>query len=151
MLVKIIMEDLFSISHLWLKAIFQKYLVYCTPFFIEYPSKFLNVSVNLFIGCFLICIILSFSFKCMELKGAVFVYNVYRCIPCPAGHYVDPNTTSCHPCPNNEVIRSRLAWGEDSCVKCGPGLLAKEGTMCVSDCIYTDDANRKYDFTALKR
>lgn len=73
-----------------------------------------------------------------------------QCIPCPAGHYVDPNTTNCHPCPNNEVIRSRLAWGEDSCVKCGPGLLAKEGTMCVSDCIYTDDANRKYDFTALK-
>ncbi|XP_078339498.1 endosome/lysosome-associated apoptosis and autophagy regulator family member 2-like [Crassostrea virginica] len=73
-----------------------------------------------------------------------------ECIPCPAGHYFDSNTTECHPCPKNEVIRSRLAWGEDSCVKCGPGLLAKDGTQCVSDCIYTDDAGRKYDFTALK-
>lgn len=36
-------------------------------------------------------------------------------------------------------------------MKCGPGLLAKDGTQCVSDCIYTDDAGRKYDFTALKR
>ncbi|XP_048740898.2 endosome/lysosome-associated apoptosis and autophagy regulator family member 2-like isoform X2 [Ostrea edulis] len=73
-----------------------------------------------------------------------------QCIPCPAGHFFDSNTTQCLPCPFNAVIRTRLAWGEDSCVKCGPGLSAKDGTACVSDCTYTDEANRKYDFTSLK-
>ncbi|XP_062607265.1 endosome/lysosome-associated apoptosis and autophagy regulator family member 2-like [Saccostrea cucullata] len=74
-----------------------------------------------------------------------------QCISCPAGHYVDLNNTQCLPCPANAVIRTRLAWGEDSCVKCGPGLRAKDGTSCISDCVYTDEANRKYDFTALNR
>lgn len=81
----------------------------------------------------------------------VFVYNVYRCIFCLVGYYVDFNIINCYFCLNNEVIRLRLVWGEDFCVKCGLGLLVKEGIMCVFDCIYIDDVNRKYDFIVLKR
>lgn len=75
-----------------------------------------------------------------------------RCIPCPAGHYIDTNTTSCEACPPNTIIRSSNAWGKEKCVACGQGLKASaDGTKCITDCTFTDSSGRMYDFTSLNK
>ncbi|KAK3103275.1 hypothetical protein FSP39_018093 [Pinctada imbricata] len=73
------------------------------------------------------------------------------CIPCPNGHYIDKNTTTCQPCPQNTVIKSGNEWGEESCQECGPGLHAKGGKSCVTDCTLRDPSGYVYDFTPIKQ
>ncbi|KAF4529029.1 hypothetical protein B566_EDAN017484 [Ephemera danica] len=36
------------------------------------------------------------------------------CIPCPPGHFIDPNTTECTPCPPDTSVSNPLAYGEES-------------------------------------
>ncbi|XP_035825827.1 endosome/lysosome-associated apoptosis and autophagy regulator family member 2 [Aplysia californica] len=71
------------------------------------------------------------------------------CIPCSDGHYVDPQSQRCQACPAGTVLPSSNSWGQDSCKKCGPGLHPVGGRSCKSDCRFTDDMGREYDFTEL--
>ena len=72
-----------------------------------------------------------------------------RCIPCPEGEYVDPDSAECRPCPAGSVVHGLNAWGIDSCIRCGEGLEPLHGTQCVTSCQYNDTAGRRYDFTPL--
>jgi len=74
---------------------------------------------------------------------------VCRCIPCPAGEYVDRATARCQACPAGTVVRGLNAWGVESCVRCGEGLTAVRGTHCVTSCRYNSTDARQYDFTPL--
>ncbi|KAL3852290.1 hypothetical protein ACJMK2_015952 [Sinanodonta woodiana] len=71
------------------------------------------------------------------------------CIPCPEGHYIDPNIMKCIKCPTNTVVYSRSSYGVSSCKPCGPGLVAYMGSTCISDCTYRDSQGRDYDFKNL--
>ena len=64
------------------------------------------------------------------------IFILFRCIPCPAGHYINSELMTCEPCPQGTVIYSGLSWGVDSCVKCGPGLVPFNGQRCISHCTY---------------
>ena len=75
-----------------------------------------------------------------------------RCVPCPAGHYIDLNTTTCATCPHNTIIRSANLWGKENCEACGQGLMpSADGTECVNDCTFIDGAGRLYDFKNLNK
>ncbi|XP_064604934.1 endosome/lysosome-associated apoptosis and autophagy regulator family member 2-like isoform X3 [Liolophura sinensis] len=71
------------------------------------------------------------------------------CIPCPDGHFVDPNTTKCTPCPQGTVVLGDSFWGKKSCQTCGSGLQPFNGNKCASDCKFTNAAGREFDFTEL--
>ncbi|XP_059150434.1 endosome/lysosome-associated apoptosis and autophagy regulator family member 2-like isoform X2 [Physella acuta] len=71
------------------------------------------------------------------------------CKPCPDGQYIDSHTQRCEPCPEGTVLPSSNSWGKSSCKPCGLGLHPVNGRSCKSDCRYTDDLGRQYDFTAL--
>ncbi|CAG2067079.1 unnamed protein product, partial [Timema podura] len=70
------------------------------------------------------------------------------CIPCPPGQYIDPNTTACTPCPPDTTVSDPLAYGEDSCKACGPGLSSFDGVSCTTKCIFTLDGTQ-YDLRSL--
>lgn len=63
----------------------------------------------------------------------------HGCIPCPPGQFIDPNTTACTPCPVDSTVSDPLAYGEDSCQPCGPGLTSLDGVSCTTKCIFTFD------------
>ncbi|CAG5119804.1 unnamed protein product, partial [Candidula unifasciata] len=71
------------------------------------------------------------------------------CIPCPDGHYMDPESQSCEPCPFGTILPSSNSWGKDSCKPCGPGLHPEAGRSCRSDCHFMDHLGRDFDFTEL--
>ncbi|BFZ08340.1 hypothetical protein BsWGS_11379 [Bradybaena similaris] len=71
------------------------------------------------------------------------------CIPCPDGQYIDPKSQICQSCPAGTVLPSSNSWGRESCKPCGPGLHPVGGRSCKSDCHFTDDLGREYDFTEL--
>lgn len=71
------------------------------------------------------------------------------CIPCPDGHYVDSSTQQCKACPAGSVLPSSNSWGINRCKQCGSGLHPVGGRSCKSDCRFTDDKGRTYDFTEL--
>ncbi|KAK3589467.1 hypothetical protein CHS0354_030589 [Potamilus streckersoni] len=71
------------------------------------------------------------------------------CIPCPEGHYIDPDIMKCMKCPPNTVVYSRSSYGVNSCKPCGPGLIASKGSTCVSECTFRDTQGRNYDFKNL--
>ncbi|XP_055882863.1 endosome/lysosome-associated apoptosis and autophagy regulator family member 2-like isoform X1 [Biomphalaria glabrata] len=72
-----------------------------------------------------------------------------ECIPCPDGQYIDSHTQTCQPCPPGTVLPSSNSWGQSSCKPCGQGLHPVGGRSCKSDCHFTDDSGREYDFTEL--
>ncbi|CAH1782541.1 unnamed protein product [Owenia fusiformis] len=72
-----------------------------------------------------------------------------QCVPCPAGQYIEPNSTQCKTCPANTIIQSDQPWGKEACHSCGQGLQAKDHQLCYSTCQYTDKAGRQYDFRQL--
>ncbi|XP_033608891.1 UPF0577 protein KIAA1324-like homolog [Cryptotermes secundus] len=63
----------------------------------------------------------------------------HGCIPCPPGQYIDPNTTACTPCPPDTTVSDSLAYGEDSCQPCGPGLTSLDGVVCTTKCVFNFD------------
>ncbi|GFO06318.1 upf0577 protein kiaa1324-like homolog [Plakobranchus ocellatus] len=71
------------------------------------------------------------------------------CIPCPDGQYIDPLTQACQLCPPGTVLPSSNQWGKKACKPCGPGLHAVGGRSCQSDCTFTDNLGRNYDFSSL--
>lgn len=79
--------------------------------------------------------------------------NKEGCIPCPAGHYVDPVTSHCVNCPPGTVVHSSNPWGKESCKSCGQGLTVvmdpKPGKAdCQTSCKYSADG-KNFDFTPL--
>uniref|UniRef100_A0A0B7AI94 MRH domain-containing protein n=1 Tax=Arion vulgaris TaxID=1028688 RepID=A0A0B7AI94_9EUPU len=73
------------------------------------------------------------------------------CIPCPDGQYVDPKSQRCESCPLGTVLPRSNAWGKEACKPCGHGLHPVGGRSCRSDCHFTDDMGRVYDFTELDK
>ncbi|KFM76151.1 UPF0577 protein-like-like protein, partial [Stegodyphus mimosarum] len=75
---------------------------------------------------------------------------LYRCIPCPAGHYLkDSENLECFPCPYNTYLWKALPQGPESCKSCGPGLRSEDGQRCYSDCrVYLFDGTF-FDLTTL--
>ncbi|GFY63450.1 UPF0577 protein KIAA1324-like [Trichonephila inaurata madagascariensis] len=60
---------------------------------------------------------------------------LYRCIPCPPGHYLkDSENLECLPCPYNTYLWKAVPQGSESCRSCGPGLRSEDGQRCYSDC-----------------
>lgn len=72
------------------------------------------------------------------------------CIPCPAGHYIENNTTECTHCPPDTVVTDPLPYGRQSCLPCGPGLTAPDHLTCIVECRLTVD-NRTYDLTSIRK
>ncbi|XP_013411931.1 UPF0577 protein KIAA1324-like homolog isoform X2 [Lingula anatina] len=72
------------------------------------------------------------------------------CVPCPEGHYIDRNSSTCVQCPENTIITSNRAYGIESCIPCGKGLVSKDRKTCSSDCHFKDKAGHEYDFTSLR-
>lgn len=68
------------------------------------------------------------------------------CIPCPAGHYIEKNSTECTPCPPNTVVTDPLPYGPESCLACGPGLVAPDHLSCGAQC-HLKVGNYTYDLT----
>ena len=91
----------------------------------------------MYYNCFPFCRI------CVNIK------LLFRCIPCPEGNYVDPNTTQCRPCPANTVARGLNPWGVESCTHCGEGLVPYKNSQCVTTCRYSSSDGHAYDFTPL--
>ncbi|XP_041348506.1 endosome/lysosome-associated apoptosis and autophagy regulator family member 2-like isoform X2 [Gigantopelta aegis] len=73
------------------------------------------------------------------------------CIPCPNGHYIDPNTTTCKPCPPNTVLSGPDTWGVTACKQCGAGLKPIRGVACESDCTIKDASGKEFDFKKLNK
>ena len=60
---------------------------------------------------------------------------LYRCIPCPPGHYLkDSESLECYPCPYNTFLWKSAPQGPESCKSCGPGLRSEDGQNCYTDC-----------------
>ena len=72
------------------------------------------------------------------------------CIPCPAGHYIEENTTECTSCPPSTVVTDPLPYGPSSCIPCGPGLTSPDGLTCTAKCQIDVDGSH-YDFTNISR
>ncbi|BFZ10557.1 hypothetical protein BsWGS_13596 [Bradybaena similaris] len=77
--------------------------------------------------------------------------TVDGCIPCPDGHYVDPDSEYCEPCPFGTILPSSNTWGKDSCKPCGPGLHPVGGRSCKSNCHFVDHMGIDFDFTELDK
>ncbi|XP_062523111.1 endosome/lysosome-associated apoptosis and autophagy regulator family member 2-like isoform X2 [Corticium candelabrum] len=83
-------------------------------------------------------------------KAKISNQEIARCESCPKGHYVDTNTRECVPCPQNTRLNENYPIGLNSCVACGPGTISKPGSIhCYSDCTFSDDNGRIYNFTRL--
>ncbi|XP_049781740.1 endosome/lysosome-associated apoptosis and autophagy regulator family member 2-like [Schistocerca cancellata] len=72
----------------------------------------------------------------------------HGCIPCPPGHYIDPNTTACTHCRIGSTVTDPLAYGEESCQPCGPGLTSLDGVSCTTNCVFNIDG-LQYDLRSL--
>lgn len=43
------------------------------------------------------------------------------CVPCPAGHYIEKETSLCKECPANTFLSIHQVYGREACIPCGPG------------------------------
>lgn len=43
------------------------------------------------------------------------------CTSCPAGHYINRDSGTCHLCPSNTILKAHQPYGAQACVPCGPG------------------------------
>lgn len=60
------------------------------------------------------------------------------CVPCPAGHYIDTQTSQCTECPPNTYLTPRGLPGSGACKSCGPGSKSdKDHRLCFNDCRFT--------------
>ncbi|XP_072769988.1 endosome/lysosome-associated apoptosis and autophagy regulator family member 2-like [Nerophis lumbriciformis] len=75
------------------------------------------------------------------------------CVPCPAGHYIDPRSSQCTECPPNTYLVSQAKPGPQACRPCGPSSQSsKDHRLCYSDCHFTHtDGNLTltFDFSSL--
>ncbi|KAJ6666369.1 hypothetical protein lerEdw1_000642, partial [Lerista edwardsae] len=78
------------------------------------------------------------------------------CVPCPAGHYIDQDTSQCQECPPNTYLSVHQVYqGQEACVPCGPGSRStQDHSACFSDCTLSysqDNQSLIYDFSNLSR
>ncbi|KAM6960588.1 endosome/lysosome-associated apoptosis and autophagy regulator family member 2 [Aplochiton taeniatus] len=75
------------------------------------------------------------------------------CVPCPAGNYIDAQTSQCTECPPGTRLVARAARGRDACQPCGPASRSnKEHSVCYSDCLFSHtegNASLSFDFSSL--
>ncbi|MEJ1278022.1 hypothetical protein NN561_008941 [Cricetulus griseus] len=77
------------------------------------------------------------------------------CTSCPAGHYIDRDSGTCHLCPPNTILKAHQPYGAQACVPCGPGTKNnKIHSLCYNDCTFSLSRNTptrifNYNFSAL--
>ncbi|MFT7804350.1 UPF0577 protein KIAA1324-like isoform X1 [Arapaima gigas] len=89
------------------------------------------------------------------------------CVPCPPGHYMLNDSSTCLSCPPNTIVRAEQPVGEEACLPCGPNTRSNQASMtswpsqalfpdrsaCVSDCTLTlaldPGGAAHYDFSPL--
>jgi len=75
------------------------------------------------------------------------------CVPCPAGHYIEKETSQCKECPANTFLSIHQVYGRDACIPCGPGSKStKVHKQSVSgrwaDRVYWDISTQRAGFSA---
>ncbi|KAM6290336.1 endosome/lysosome-associated apoptosis and autophagy regulator family member 2 isoform 3-T3 [Porphyrio hochstetteri] len=77
------------------------------------------------------------------------------CVPCPAGHYIEKETSQCKECPANTFLSIHQVYGREACIPCGPGSKStKDHSACFSDCLVSyvkDNQSLSYDFSNLSQ
>ncbi|XP_063998663.1 endosome/lysosome-associated apoptosis and autophagy regulator family member 2 isoform X2 [Pogoniulus pusillus] len=77
------------------------------------------------------------------------------CVPCPAGHYIEKETSQCKECPANTFLSIHQVYGREACIPCGPGSKSTEDhSACFSDCLLSyvkDNQSLNYDFSNLSQ
>uniref|UniRef100_A0A8C6QA87 Endosome-lysosome associated apoptosis and autophagy regulator 1 n=1 Tax=Nannospalax galili TaxID=1026970 RepID=A0A8C6QA87_NANGA len=75
------------------------------------------------------------------------------CTSCPAGHYIDRDSGTCHLCPPNTILQAHQPYGAQACVSCGSGTKSnKIHSICYNDCTFSRDTPGRifnYNFSAL--
>ncbi|XP_072290983.1 endosome/lysosome-associated apoptosis and autophagy regulator family member 2 [Eucyclogobius newberryi] len=75
------------------------------------------------------------------------------CVPCPPGHYIQPDTNQCTECPPNTYLVPHAPPGPDACQPCGPASKSdKDHSLCSIDCRFTHsegNLTRTYELSAL--
>ncbi|XP_075837713.1 endosome/lysosome-associated apoptosis and autophagy regulator 1 isoform X2 [Microtus pennsylvanicus] len=77
------------------------------------------------------------------------------CTSCPAGHYIDRDSGTCHLCPPNTILKAHQPYGAQACVPCGSGTKSnKIHSLCYNDCTFSFTRSNptrtfNYNFSAL--
>lgn len=75
------------------------------------------------------------------------------CVPCPAGHYIDKESSTCKECPVNTYLSSHQVYGKEACIPCGPASRSnKDHSACFSDCSWSvihENKSLIYNFNSL--
>ncbi|XP_028613121.1 UPF0577 protein KIAA1324 homolog isoform X4 [Grammomys surdaster] len=75
------------------------------------------------------------------------------CTSCPAGHYINRDSGTCHLCPSNTILKAHQPYGAQACVPCGPGTKNnKIHSLCYNDCTFSRNTPNRifnYNFSAL--
>ncbi|XP_021013167.1 UPF0577 protein KIAA1324 homolog isoform X1 [Mus caroli] len=75
------------------------------------------------------------------------------CTSCPAGHYINRDSGTCHLCPSNTILKAHQPYGAQACVPCGPGTKNnKIHSLCYNDCTFSRNTPSRifnYNFSAL--
>ncbi|XP_028653915.1 endosome/lysosome-associated apoptosis and autophagy regulator 1 [Erpetoichthys calabaricus] len=59
------------------------------------------------------------------------------CVPCPAGHYIEVDTGTCHQCPSNTFLNLEHPYGPKACLPCGDHTKSNlMQTVCFNDCTF---------------
>ncbi|CAI9542752.1 unnamed protein product [Staurois parvus] len=75
------------------------------------------------------------------------------CVPCPAGHYIDKESSTCKECPVNTYLSPHQMYGKEACIPCGPASRSnKDHSACFSDCSWSvihENQSLIYNFNTL--
>ncbi|XP_026533667.1 UPF0577 protein KIAA1324-like isoform X4 [Notechis scutatus] len=75
------------------------------------------------------------------------------CTSCPHGHYIDKTSGGCSPCPSNTYLKAHQPYGNQACIRCGPGTKSnKMHSLCYNDCHFSiskKDRTLEYNFSRL--
>ncbi|XP_018610008.1 UPF0577 protein KIAA1324 isoform X1 [Scleropages formosus] len=74
------------------------------------------------------------------------------CVPCPVGHYMLNDSSTCLSCPPNSIVRTEQPIGVEACLPCGPNTRSNQDrSACVSDCtlVLEREGTARYDFSPL--
>ncbi|XP_039268922.2 endosome/lysosome-associated apoptosis and autophagy regulator family member 2-like [Styela clava] len=78
--------------------------------------------------------------------------NDAGCIPCPAGHFIEPDSKKCLPCPSNTILPFETTHNAQ-CTECNEGTTSnKAHTACKNDCTFlSNTTGREYDLSFLSK
>nr|KAF6304753.1 hypothetical protein mPipKuh1_007154 [Pipistrellus kuhlii] len=75
------------------------------------------------------------------------------CTSCPAGHYINRDSGTCHSCPPNTILKAHQPYGVQACKPCGSGTQSnKIHSLCYNDCTFSVSSGSRlldYNFSAL--